>query len=89
MLIKDPQQFAEIAREWAVQHAGAPRKRKGQSSGGGAGNDKRRQREKAASAQEEAARAAAYVLISALDRQASLTILGMAGTTQISSIASS
>ncbi|KAF2669423.1 putative ubiquitin conjugating enzyme [Microthyrium microscopicum] len=34
MMIKHPKEFEHRAREWAVLHAGAPRKEEGESSGG-------------------------------------------------------
>ena len=33
MLIRKPKEFERIAREWAVNYAGAPRKHIGESSG--------------------------------------------------------
>jgi ubiquitin-conjugating enzyme (huntingtin interacting protein 2) len=34
MLIRDPDQFNHVAREWAIMYAGAPRKDVGEGSGG-------------------------------------------------------
>lgn len=34
MLMRHPKEFERVAREWAVAHAGAPRKHFGESSGG-------------------------------------------------------
>jgi ubiquitin-conjugating enzyme (huntingtin interacting protein 2) len=34
MLLKNPEQFRYVAREWAVKHAGAPKKETGEGSGG-------------------------------------------------------
>jgi ubiquitin-conjugating enzyme (huntingtin interacting protein 2) len=34
MLLRNPKEFDRVAREWAVQHAGAPRKAAGEGSGG-------------------------------------------------------
>ncbi|EZG16725.1 hypothetical protein H107_04331, partial [Trichophyton rubrum CBS 202.88] len=34
MLLSDPKEFERVAREWAVMHAGAPRRHTGEGSGG-------------------------------------------------------
>lgn len=34
MLLRNPKEFDRVAREWAVQYAGAPRKSAGEGSGG-------------------------------------------------------
>lgn len=34
MMLKDPQEFEHIAREWAVKYAGAPQKDDSSGSGG-------------------------------------------------------
>ncbi|KAL4819396.1 ubiquitin-conjugating enzyme/RWD-like protein [Aspergillus spinulosporus] len=34
MLLRNPKEFDRVAREWAVQHAGAPRRAAGEGSGG-------------------------------------------------------
>ncbi|EFR00634.1 ubiquitin-conjugating enzyme E2 1 [Nannizzia gypsea CBS 118893] len=34
MLLTDPKEFERVAREWAVMHAGAPRRHTGEGSGG-------------------------------------------------------
>ena len=34
MLLKNPEQFRYVAREWAVKYAGAPKKEVGEGSGG-------------------------------------------------------
>jgi ubiquitin-conjugating enzyme (huntingtin interacting protein 2) len=34
MLIRNPSEFDHVARDWAVKHAGAPKKERGEGSGG-------------------------------------------------------
>jgi len=41
MLIKNPKQFARVAREWAVKYAGAPKSETGEGSSGPLGDDEK------------------------------------------------
>jgi ubiquitin-conjugating enzyme (huntingtin interacting protein 2) len=34
MLLRKPKEFERVAREWAINHAGAPKKQLGEGSGG-------------------------------------------------------
>jgi ubiquitin-conjugating enzyme (huntingtin interacting protein 2) len=43
MLLRNPKEFERVAREWAVIHAGAPRRQIGESSGGATDESIRRQ----------------------------------------------
>ncbi|KAL8829734.1 MAG: hypothetical protein Q9191_001844 [Dirinaria sp. TL-2023a] len=60
MLIQNPEEFARVAEEWAVKHAGAPKKSRGEGSGGGRSGESQKQREKRNKEEEEAERVAQY-----------------------------
>lgn len=60
MLMRNPKEFEHIAKEWAITHAGAPRKQAGESSGG-ATDESVRQRELRSKEEEEKEQLAAYV----------------------------
>ncbi len=60
MLMRNPREFDRVAREWAVKHAGAPKRERGEGSGGSA-VETPRQREQRSREEEERARLAAYV----------------------------
>ncbi|KAM5440058.1 Ubiquitin-conjugating enzyme E2 1 [Microsporum canis] len=47
MLLSDPKEFERVAREWAVMHAGAPRRHTGEGSGGATDESIRRKALKA------------------------------------------
>lgn len=86
MLIKHPEEFARVAEEWAVKHALAPRKSRGESSGGSGANEVAKQREKKSKEQEEADRVAQYApRIRRRHRTRMLTSTDSVGTTRISS----
>ncbi|KAI9871397.1 MAG: Ubiquitin-conjugating enzyme E2 1 [Pleopsidium flavum] len=59
MLMRNPKEFDRVAREWAVKHAGAPKREKGEGSGGKS-TETPRQREQRSREEEERARLAAY-----------------------------
>lgn len=46
MLLRNPREFDRVAREWAVLHAGAPRKEAAEGSGGATAASLRAQRHK-------------------------------------------
>jgi len=54
MLLKHPEEFAHKAREWAVKHAGAPKKEHGEGSGGATAETIRRKKQKAKDEEEKA-----------------------------------
>lgn len=60
MLLKNPEMFRHTAREWAVKHAGAPKKEVGEGSGG-ATPETIRQKAQQAKQSQERNRAAQYV----------------------------
>lgn len=60
MLMRNPKEFERVAREWAVKHAGAPKRERGEGSGG-ASAETPRQREQRSREEEEKAKLAAYV----------------------------
>ncbi|MCJ1362445.1 Ubiquitin-conjugating enzyme E2 1 [Acarospora aff. strigata] len=59
MLMRNPKEFDRVAREWAVKHAGAPKRERGEGSGGTSAETPR-QREQRSREEEERARLAAY-----------------------------
>ena len=61
MLLRNPKEFERVAREWAVIHAGAPRRQIGESSGGATDESIRRQ-ELRSREEEEREQLAAYGL---------------------------
>ena len=63
MLMRNPKEFDRVAQEWAVKHAGAPRRERGENSGS-ASVETVKQRQKKSKAQEEAERVAQYVSFS-------------------------
>lgn len=60
MLLRRPKEFERVAREWAVIHAGAPRKHAGEGSGG-ATDETLRQEELRAKAEQERQDLSKYV----------------------------
>ncbi|EZF28705.1 hypothetical protein H101_07617 [Trichophyton interdigitale H6] len=60
MLLSDPKEFERVAREWAVMHAGAPRRHTGEGSGGATDESIRRKALKAKE-DEQREKLAAYV----------------------------
>lgn len=60
MLLRRPKEFERVAREWAVIHAGAPRKHAGEGSGG-ATDETLRQEELRAKAEQEREDLSKYV----------------------------
>lgn len=60
MLIRNPSEFEHVAREWAVKHAGAPRKERGEGSGGATAESMQKKKQEAKE-NEERARLAALV----------------------------
>lgn len=65
MLIRNPKEFERVAQEWAVKHAGAPKRERGEGSGGSAVETKKQQ-ERRSKAEEEAERVAKYVPLAAI-----------------------
>jgi len=59
MLMRNPEEFQRVAREWAVRYAGAPKKERGEGSGGATG-ESLQQREQRSREEEERERLAAY-----------------------------
>lgn len=57
MLTRNPKEFERVAHEWAVKHAGAPRKEAGEGSGGSKTDTKKQKTHR--SKEEEAAERAA------------------------------
>lgn len=66
MLLRNPKEFDRVAREWAVQHAGAPRRAAGEGSGGATSESLREleRKEKEAREKEDLSK---YVFIGILD----------------------
>lgn len=62
MLMRNPKEFEHVAKEWAISHAGAPRKQVGESSGG-ATDESVRQRDLRSKEDEAKEQLAAYVYI--------------------------
>ena len=62
MLMRNPKEFDRGAREWAVKHASAPKRERGEGSGG-ASSETPRQREQRSRVEEERAKLAAYVYL--------------------------
>ena len=60
MLLRNKAEFEHVAWEWAVRHAGAPRREKGESSGGATAESVKRKAQKAHE-REEKAKMSAYV----------------------------
>jgi ubiquitin-conjugating enzyme (huntingtin interacting protein 2) len=60
MLLRRPKEFERVAREWAVIHAGAPRKHAGEGSGG-ATDETLRQEELRSKAEQEREDLSKYV----------------------------
>jgi ubiquitin-conjugating enzyme (huntingtin interacting protein 2) len=60
MLLRNPAEFEHVAREWAVKHAGAPKKEIAESSGGATAESIRRQQAQAKE-NENKVKLAAYV----------------------------
>jgi ubiquitin-conjugating enzyme (huntingtin interacting protein 2) len=58
MLMRNPEEFQRVAREWAVRYAGAPKKERGEGSGGTSG-ESLQQREQRSREEEERERLAA------------------------------
>ncbi|KAI9762655.1 MAG: hypothetical protein M4579_000273 [Chaenotheca gracillima] len=59
MLMRNPKEFDRVAREWAVRHAGAPKKDRGEGSEGGT-KESIKQRDQKSKEEEERERLAAY-----------------------------
>ncbi|KAK2766092.1 Ubiquitin-conjugating enzyme E2 1 [Arachnomyces sp. PD_36] len=59
MLMRNPKEFERVAKEWAIEYAGAPRKQVGESSGG-ATDESIRQQELRSKEEEEKEQLAAY-----------------------------
>ncbi|KAL1956228.1 hypothetical protein VTO42DRAFT_7488 [Malbranchea cinnamomea] len=53
MLLRNPKDFERVAREWAVVHAGAPRRQYAESSGGATAASLRKQAKKSKEEQEQ------------------------------------
>lgn len=60
MLMRNPKEFERVAQEWAVKHAGAPKRERGEGSGG-ATNETMKQRQQKSKEEEEAERVARCV----------------------------
>tara|TARA_R110002003_G_scaffold505_7_gene20159 strand:- start:845 stop:1060 length:216 start_codon:yes stop_codon:yes gene_type:complete len=61
MLIRNPAEFEHKAREWAVKHAGAPKKEIAEGSGGATAESIKKKHQQAKE-NEEKVKLAAYVL---------------------------
>ncbi|KAI9840276.1 MAG: Ubiquitin-conjugating enzyme E2 1 [Sclerophora amabilis] len=59
MLMRNPKEFERVAREWAVRHAGAPKKDRGEGSGDSS-RESVKQREQRSREEEEREKLAAY-----------------------------
>ncbi len=79
MLIRNPKEFDRVAQEWAVKHAGAPKRERGEGSGGSAVETKKQQ-ERRSKAEEEAERVAKYIPLSPVRKIRRLITLGTAAT---------
>lgn len=53
MLIRNPAEFEHVAREWAVKHAGAPRREIGEGSGGATAESIKRKAQQAKEREEK------------------------------------
>jgi ubiquitin-conjugating enzyme (huntingtin interacting protein 2) len=62
MLLRNPKEFERMAKEWAVIHAGAPKRQLGESSGG-ATEESMRLQELKAKEEEERDQLAAYDIL--------------------------
>lgn len=63
MLIRNPSEFEHVARDWAVKHAGAPKKEIAEGSGGATAESIKRKAQQAKE-NEEKNKLAAYVTVS-------------------------
>lgn len=57
MLMRNPKEFERVAQEWAVKHAGAPKRERGEGSGGTT-SETLKQRQQKSKEEEEADRVA-------------------------------
>lgn len=53
MLLRKPKEFERVAREWAINYAGAPKKQVAEGSGGGTDASIREQERKAKEREEQ------------------------------------
>lgn len=60
MLMRNPKEFERVAQEWAVKHAGAPKRERGEGSGGST-SETLKQRQQKSKEEEEAERVARFV----------------------------
>lgn len=60
MLMRNPKEFERVAQEWAVKHAGAPKRERGEGSGGST-SESMKQRQQKSKEEEEAERVARWV----------------------------
>lgn len=58
MLMRNPKEFERVAQEWAVKHAGAPKRERGEGSGGSISETAKQRQQKSKEEQdaEQAAR---------------------------------
>ncbi len=63
MLMRNPKEFERVAQEWAVKHAGAPKRERGEGSGGSGGSTSQavKQTQNKSKEEEEAERIARWV----------------------------
>lgn len=52
MLMQNPEEFDRVAQEWAVKHAGAPKRERGEGSGGSRADSKSQKQEKSSEERE-------------------------------------
>ena len=61
MLTRNPKEFERVAAEWAVKHAGAPKRDSGEGSGGNRTESKKEKKQRSKE-EERAERARLYVV---------------------------